>query len=141
MSGGLDEGMCTWEPRDMDDMVEVQESVEGHGEGGAAEDALADLFRSGLSAPESMLDRLVLVTGAEDELDEGGGLGGHLSSTTSFSWMFSCRAAWDRAWDVQGDSQHFAKMARKCSMRAEVWGKWSQKEPLATSSRDCSKAM
>lgn len=26
-------------------------------------------------------------------------------------------------------------------MRAEVWGKWSQKEPLATSTRDCSMAM
>lgn len=55
--------------------------------------------------------------------------------------MFSCRAAWDRARDVQGDSQHFAKMVRKCSMRAEQGGKWNQKVPLATSTTDCSRAM
>lgn len=118
---GLEEGKCTWEPRDTDVMVELQESVEGHGEGGVADSgALSDLFKSGLSAPESMLDCLMRVTGGEDELEKGVGWGGCLSSTTSFSSMFSCLAAWDKACDVQGDSQHFAKMARKCSMRAEV---------------------
>lgn len=137
MTDGLEPWRCTPELRDKVDMVELQDSVEGHWEGGIAEDTLSDLFKSGLSVPESMLECLVWVTGGENE--EGGGWGGCL--TTSFSWTFSCWAAWDRAWDVQGDSQHFAKMARKCSMRAEVWGKWSQKEPLATSTRDCSKAM
>lgn len=97
MIGGFEEGKCTGEPRDIDDMVELQESVEGHGEGGAAVDALSDLFKSGLSAPESILDRLVRVAGGEDEVEEGGGWGGRLSSTTSFSGTFSCRAAWDRA--------------------------------------------
>lgn len=86
-------GKCTPEPRDTDDMVELQESVEGHGEGGMAEDTLSDLFKNGLSVPESMLERLVRVTGGEDE--EVGGCGGRLS--TSSSWMFSCCAAWDRA--------------------------------------------
>lgn len=81
----------------MDDMVELQESVDGHGEGGAAEDALSDLFKRGLSAPESVLDCRVRLTGGEDELEEGGGWGGCLSATNSFSWMFSCRTAWDRA--------------------------------------------
>lgn len=71
MSEGLEEGKCTGDPRDIDDMVELQESVEGHGEGGAAKDALSDLFKSGLSAPESMLDRLVRVAGGEDEVEEG----------------------------------------------------------------------
>lgn len=91
MSEGLEEGKCTWDPRDIDDTVELQESEEGHGEGGAANDALSDLFKSGLSVPESMLVRLVRVTGGEDE--ERGGWVGRLSSTTSFSWMLSCWAA------------------------------------------------
>lgn len=77
-------------------MVELQESVEGHGEGGGAEDTLSDLFKSGLSVPESVLDCLMRISG-EVELEEGGGCGGPLSSTTSFSWMFSCQAAWDSA--------------------------------------------
>lgn len=73
MSEGLGEGKCTLEPRDVDDIVELQESVEGHGEGGAAEDVLSDLFKSGLSVPESMLERLVRFTGDEDEVEEVGG--------------------------------------------------------------------
>lgn len=70
-SKGLEEEKCTLVPKDIDDMVELQESVEGHGEGGAAEDALSDLFKSGLSVPESMLERLVRVSGGEDEVEEG----------------------------------------------------------------------
>lgn len=70
MSEGLEgEGKCTLEPRDIDDMVELQEFVEGHGDGGAAVDALSDLFKSGLSVPESTLERLVRVTGGEDEFE------------------------------------------------------------------------
>lgn len=90
---GWVEGNCTREPWDTDDMVELQECVEGHGEGGMAEEALSDLFRSGLSVPESMLERLVRVTEGEEE--EGGGWDGRLS--TSLSWRFSCWAACDRA--------------------------------------------
>lgn len=138
MTDGLESLKFPGGLRDSDDMAELQESVEGHGEGGmAAEHTLSDLFNSGLSVPESMLEPLARFVGGEDE----GGQGWCCRLSTSFSWMFSCWAARDRAWDVQGDSQHFAKMVRKCSMRAEVWGKWSQKEPLATSTRDCSKAM
>lgn len=70
-------------------MVELQERVEGHGEGGVAEDALSDLFKSGLCDSEPELDRLVRVTGGEDEVEEGGCWGGRLSSITSLSWMFS----------------------------------------------------
>lgn len=86
---GLVGGKCTWDPRDVDDMVELQESVEGHGEGGVAK----DLFKSGLSVPESMLVRLVRVTEGEDDVEESGGWGGGLFSTTSISWMLSWRAA------------------------------------------------
>lgn len=85
---GLEEGKCPWDPRDTDDMVESQESVEGHGEGGAA---IFDHFRSGLSVPESILVRFG--TGGEGEVEERGSCIGRLSSTTSFSWMLSCRAA------------------------------------------------
>ena len=90
---GLEPGEHPWEVRDPDDMVEAQESVEGHGEGGTAEDTLSDLLSSGLSVPESVVEPLVRVTGGED--DRGGGRGGCLS--TSFTRTFSCRAAWDRA--------------------------------------------
>lgn len=65
-----EEGGCTLELRDIDDTVELQECVEGHGEGGEAVGALPDLFKSGLSVPESTLERLVWVTGGEDELED-----------------------------------------------------------------------
>lgn len=96
MSEDLEDGKCTWDPSDVDDMVEWWRCIEGHGEGGV--DALSDLFKSGLPASESMLDRLVQrVPGGEDELEEGGTWGSCLSSAISFPWMFSCRAAWDNA--------------------------------------------
>lgn len=79
-------------------MEELQESLEGHGDGGAAVDALSDLFKSGLSVPESVLECLVRVPRGEDELEGRRGCVGRLpSTTTSFPWMFSCWAAWDRA--------------------------------------------
>lgn len=84
----------TGHPTGVDDMAELQERVDGHGEGGAPQDALQGLFRSRLSVPESMLVRPMRVTGGGDE--EGGGWGGPLSSTTSsssFSRMLSCRTA------------------------------------------------
>lgn len=92
-------------------MVELEEAVEGQGDGG-----YADLFKSGLSVPESMLERSVGVGGIEKQAAGVGTWRGHLSKSLMFSW----RAAWDRAWDVHGDSQHFDKMDRNCSMREEV---------------------
>lgn len=121
----------------MEDREEVRERVEGQGEGGAAVDALSDLTSRGLSVPESRLDWRLRVTEGEDRR-VGGGVWrswGPVSSPPS-SW----RAAWDRAREVQGDSQHLARMVRKCSMRAEVRGKWNQKQPLANSTRDWSRA-
>lgn len=82
-SEGLEDGKCTWELRDLDDMVELQETVEGHGEGGA--DTLSDLFKSGLPVAESMLECLVQrVTRTEDELEERGSWISCLSSAFSF---------------------------------------------------------
>lgn len=92
----LEGGKGNLDPRDVDvdDKAELQESVEGHGEGGQPKDAPPDLSKSGLSVPESLLVRLARVTGCEDEAEERGGCGARLSSsTTSFSWMLSCRAA------------------------------------------------
>lgn len=68
MTGGFGEKKGPWEPRDTDDRVEVQDSVEGQGEGGAAEAGLSDLLRSGLSAPESVLERLLPVAAGVGEL-------------------------------------------------------------------------
>lgn len=90
---GLEPGECTRDPMDTDDMVESQERVEGHGEGGMAEDTLSDLFKSGLSVPESALGRLARATGGEG--GKAGDWGGRRSA--SLSWMFSCCAARDRA--------------------------------------------
>lgn len=90
MTDGSVEGRC---PIDIEDIAELQEREEGQGDGGAAEAALSDLFKRGLSVPESTLERLVRVTGGEEDAE--GGWSGRLSS--SASWMFSWRAAWDRA--------------------------------------------
>lgn len=87
MTEGFEEGRSTPKLRDTVDLVELQESVEGQGDGGAAEDPLSDLFKRGLSVPESMLERLVRVTGGEEEV--WGGWGGRLSSSAFISWRFS----------------------------------------------------
>lgn len=71
MTDGLESGKCTGGLRDPDDMVELQESEEGHGEGGMAEDTLSDLFKSGLSVPESMLEPLARFADGEDEEGQG----------------------------------------------------------------------
>lgn len=67
-TGGLAAGTQAWGAKDTDDTEEFQETVEGHGEGGAAKEALADLFRRGLSVPESKLECRFRGTGGEDRV-------------------------------------------------------------------------
>lgn len=107
----MEELKWTSEPRDTEDIVELEEPVEGQGDGGET-----DLFKRGLSVPESMLERPARIAGIEKHAEDTGVQRGRLCK----SWMVSWRAAWDRAWDVQGDSLHFAKMDRNCSMREDV---------------------
>lgn len=76
-------------------MVELQESEEGQGDGGVAEGAPSDLFKNGLSVPESMLERCVWITGGEEDPEDGGGWGGCFSPF-SISWILSWWAAWDK---------------------------------------------
>lgn len=73
-------------------MVELQDSVEGQGDGGVA-NALSDLFKSGLSVPESMLECLVWVTVDEAEVKQVEGRRARLPSSSTVSWMLSWRAA------------------------------------------------
>lgn len=90
ITDGLEEGSCSRESRDTQDTVELQDSVEGQGDGGVA-NALSVLFKSGLSVPESMLECLVWVTVGEVEV-RWCGCCARLPSST-ISWMLSWRAA------------------------------------------------
>lgn len=72
-------------------MVELQDCVEGQGDGGVA-NALSDLFKSGLSVPESMLECLVWATVDEVEVKVEGRRA-RLHSSSTISWMLSWRAA------------------------------------------------
>lgn len=81
MSKGLEREVCPWELRDIDDREELQDGVEGHGEGGVAINTLSDLFQRGLSVLESKLESFMWV--AEDDIDMWGGCGGRLSSCFS----------------------------------------------------------
>ena len=120
---------------DREDSVEQRDRVDGQGEGWAAVvDILPVLTSRGLSVPESRLDCRVMDVGR-------GGTWGLITCSSSGGrlWALSSLAVRESALEVHGDSQHLPRMARKCSMRAEVRGKWNQKQPLASSSKDCSR--